>query len=97
MYEASAEVTNTGDRAGAEVVQLYVGQSQCSVPRPVRELKQFARVELKPGETQAVKMVLTRDAFSYFSMASHSWTVDPGLGYRSERRVHSCRSRKRSP
>jgi beta-glucosidase len=74
----SVDVTNTGDREGAEVVQLYVGQSQCKTPRPVRELKQFARVDLKPGETKTVKMTLGRDAFSYYNMATHGWVVDPG-------------------
>ena len=43
----------------------------------MRELKQFARVELKPGETKTVKMVLNRDAFSYYSMSAGAWVSDP--------------------
>ena len=76
--DVAVDVTNTGDRAGGEVVQLYVGQLQFKTPRPVRELKQFARVDLKPGETKTVNMTLGHDAFSYFSMSTHSWVVDPG-------------------
>jgi beta-glucosidase len=77
-FEASVDITNTGKVAGTEVVQLYVRQLQCSAPRPVRELKGFARVELKPGDTKTATIILNRDAFSYFSMASNSWVVDPG-------------------
>jgi beta-glucosidase len=77
-FEASVDITNTGHLAGAEVAQLYVRQLQCSVPRPVRELKGFARVDLKAGDTKTVKIILNRDAFSYFSMSANGWVVDPG-------------------
>jgi beta-glucosidase len=76
--QATLDVTNTGDRDGSDVVQLYVGQPKCKVERPVRELKQFTRIELKPGETKTVKMRLNRDAFSYYSMSANGWVVDPG-------------------
>jgi len=72
------DVTNTGHAAGAEVVQIYVGQLKCSVERPVRELKGFAKVLLKPGETQNVEVLLPRDSFSFWSPATKSWTIEPG-------------------
>jgi len=71
-------VTNTGDRAGAEVVQVYVGQKACSVPRPVRELKGFAKVALQPGETRRVAIDLPRQAFAFWSEKLNGWTVEPG-------------------
>lgn len=55
----SADVTNTGDRAGAEVVQLYIGDEQSSLPRPVKELKGFQKVSLNPGQTQTVTFEIT--------------------------------------
>jgi beta-glucosidase len=77
-YQATVDITNTGDRAGSEVVQLYVGQLKCSTPRPVRELKGFARVDLKPGETRQAKLALKRDDFAYYSMSGSAWVVEPG-------------------
>ena len=76
--EVTLEVKNTGNRAGAEVVQLYVGQPGCSVERPVRELKDFARVELLPGETKSVRFLLPKRAFSFFHPIEKRWTVEPG-------------------
>ncbi|CBK62920.1 Beta-glucosidase-related glycosidases [Alistipes shahii WAL 8301] len=55
----SADVTNTGDRAGAEVVQLYIGDEQSSLPRPVKELKGFQKVSLNPGQTRTVTFEIT--------------------------------------
>jgi beta-glucosidase len=72
------DVTNTGHVAGAEVVQVYVGQQKCSVERPVRELKGFAKVSLKAGETQSVEVLLPRDSFSFWSPDQKGWTVEPG-------------------
>lgn len=74
----TVDVTNTGARAGAEVVQLYVGQPQCSVPRPVRELKNFAKVRLAPGERRTVEFTLSREAFAFFHPDRKRWTVEPG-------------------
>lgn len=71
-------VTNTGARAGAEVVQIYVGQLNCSVERPVRELKAFARVSLQPGETRTVDLPLGPEAFAFFHPEKKAWTVEPG-------------------
>ena len=72
------EITNTGNRAGAEVAQVYVGDGHASVPRPVKELKGFAKVELDPGQTRHVQVALDRRAFSYFDIRNHKWTVAPG-------------------
>jgi beta-glucosidase len=61
--------------AGKEVVQLYVGDLEASVPRPPKELKAFAKVSLEPGETKTVEFGLDRRAFSYWD---EGWTLEPG-------------------
>lgn len=75
---AKVSVMNTGKCAGAEVVQLYVSDLKSSLPRPVKELKGFKKVYLKPGETKVVTFTLDKDAFSYYDPAVHSWIVEPG-------------------
>jgi beta-glucosidase len=72
------DVTNTGPRAGAEVAEVYVGDRHAPVPRPVKELKGFKRVNLNPGETKNVTVKLDRRAFSYYDVKGHTWTVAPG-------------------
>jgi len=72
------EVTNTGNRPGAEVAQVYVGDRHSSIPRPKKELKGFARVNLAPGETRQVTIELDRRAFAYYDVKKHDWTVEPG-------------------
>ena len=74
----SFDVTNTGLRKGAEVAQVYVGDSRPKVPRPIRELKGFARLELAPGETRHVTVALDARAFAYYDVAGKKWVVDPG-------------------
>ena len=74
----SADVTNTGDRAGAEVVQLYVSQRNPTVVRPKKELKAFRRVELAPGKSREVEFELDRSALAYWDDRTHGWRVDPG-------------------
>lgn len=75
----SVDVKNTGGVAGAEIVQLYVGQDVCTnVPRPVKELKDFAKVWLEPGETKTVKFELDSRAFAYWNDFAKAWTVDSG-------------------
>lgn len=75
---ASVSVRNVGQRAGQEVVQFYVGQPDCSVPRPLRELKGFAKVALAPGESQRVGLLLPRERFAFFHPEARRWTVEPG-------------------
>lgn len=72
------DVTNTGNRPGAEVAQVYVAPRDPKVARPVKELKGFARVELKPGETRSVAVALDRRAFSYWDAKKKQWRADPG-------------------
>ncbi len=72
------DVTNTGSRAGADVAQVFVGDRHAAVPRPVKELKGFARVNLSPGETRTVTVKLDSRAFSYYDIGKHAWTVAPG-------------------
>jgi beta-glucosidase len=74
----SLDVQNTGKRAGAEVVQVYVGQPHCSVERPVRELKGFAKVMLQPGQSKRVEIALPREAFAFWHPQKRAWTVEPG-------------------
>jgi beta-glucosidase len=71
-------VQNTGTRAGAEVVQLYVKESKPKIDRPIHELKGFQRVVLQPGETKWVHFRIDRSAFSYWDPATKAWTTDPG-------------------
>jgi beta-glucosidase len=73
------DVTNTGKRAGAEVVQLYVGMpSSRAVPEPPKQLKGFERLELKPGETSHAHLELGARSFSYWDMNAHNWRVMAG-------------------
>jgi len=72
------DVTNTGNRAGADVAEVYVGDQHAGVPRPVKELKGFAKVNLNPGETRHIEVTLDRRAFSYYDVKNHNWTVAPG-------------------
>ena len=74
----SVDVTNTGDRAGKEVVQLYVSATASSVIRPVKELREFAKVEVAPGETKTVTFTLDKRAFSYWETKIHDWYAETG-------------------
>ncbi len=74
----SLKLRNTGVRAGAEVVELYVHESHAKIDRPAHELKGFKRVELKPGESQTVAFTLGRAAFSYWSPETKAWVAEPG-------------------
>ncbi len=78
LVNVTVTLTNTGDRAGAEVVQLYVHDVESSVFRPEQELKAFAKVRLAPGESQAVTLDLDRRAFAVWDRKQHGWAVEPG-------------------
>ena len=71
-------VTNTGRRAGSEVVQLYITDVKCSVDRPAKELKAFKKVSLQPGESQVVTFDITRDMLQYYDASRGQWTLEPG-------------------
>ncbi|MFE1396992.1 family 78 glycoside hydrolase catalytic domain [Nocardiopsis dassonvillei] len=75
---ASVTVRNTGDRPGAEVVQVYVAPAPSRVRRPVRELVGFAKVRLEPGEAATVKIPLGRRAFAHWDVTADRWWVEPG-------------------
>ena len=74
----TVSVTNTGKRAGKETVQLYIGDEKASAERPRKELKDFAKVELQPGETKTVSFDITTEALQFWSDKTHSWTAEPG-------------------
>ena len=71
-------VKNTGSIAGKEIVQLYVGDDKCSVLRPVKELKHFAKVALAPGQEKSVTFTLTPDDLKFYDEASAAWKYEPG-------------------
>jgi beta-glucosidase len=74
----SLEVRNTGARAGAEIVEIFVGEQACPIPRPLRELKAFAKVQLDPGQTRRIEIYLGPGAFAYWSPDKKTWTADTG-------------------
>ena len=74
----TCNVTNTGHLGGKEVVQLYVGDPEASVARPVRELKGFAKISLEPGETKQVGFTLGNRDLSYWSELNHGWALEAG-------------------
>ncbi|HVP09843.1 MAG TPA: glycoside hydrolase family 3 C-terminal domain-containing protein [Phycisphaerae bacterium] len=76
--KVSFKIRNAGQRRGAEIAQVYVQDVECSLPRPVKELKGFARVELDPRESRNVSVTLDRSSFAFYDADKHSWTVEPG-------------------
>ena len=74
----TATVTNTGSRAGKAVAQLYVGDTESTPLRPVRELKGFQKVLLQPGESKEVSFTLDKRSFAYWNEAIHDWHVETG-------------------
>ena len=72
----SVNVTNTGDREGKEIVQLYIGDDECSVERPVMELKAFRKVSIKPGETVRVSFPVNADMLKFYG--NDGWTLEKG-------------------
>ena len=72
---ASFDLTNTGERKGAEVAQLYVTEDHPKVPRPEHELKGFQRVELAPGETKHMEIPLDARSFSYYDVSAKKWAI----------------------
>ncbi|SHM61897.1 beta-glucosidase [Anaerosporobacter mobilis DSM 15930] len=76
--KVTVDVTNTGDMAGKEVIQLYVADKESTVIRPEKELRDFAKVKLEPGETKTVEFELTSRAFAYWNTQIHNWYVETG-------------------
>lgn len=65
-------------REGKEVVQLYISDKKSSLPRPVKELKGFVKVALKPGEEKDVTITIGKEELSYFNDVNHEWVAEPG-------------------
>jgi len=76
--EARVDITNTGKRAGKEVVQLYVRDVASRLPRPDKELKGFNKVDLAPGETKQVVFKLTERDLSFYDPEAKRWIAEPG-------------------
>jgi beta-glucosidase len=73
----SVKVTNTGDRAGDEVVQLYLRDMVSSVTRPLKELKDFRRITLAPGESRTVQFTITPDKLQFYNLDMKR-VIEPG-------------------
>lgn len=78
VLTVTVPVTNTGALRGAEVVQLYIRDVESSLPRPVKELKGFCKVELNPGETKEVSFRIDRSALSFYDDSRSEWVAEPG-------------------
>ena len=74
----SVPVTNTGTSEGKEVVQLYISDEKSSLPRPLKELKEFKKISLAPGETKTVEFTITPEALKFFDDKAHEWVAEPG-------------------
>ena len=74
----SVNVTNAGERAGQEVVQLYISDSQSTLSRPMKELKGFAKINLQPGETQALSLTIDKTALAFWDDKKQAWVAEAG-------------------
>ena len=95
---AQVDVTNTGDTAGKETVQLYILDPESRLRRPRKELKGFAKVELAPGETKTVSLPIDAFSLAYWDDAEHAWVAEAGrfevaIGA-SAHEIHGCVSFK---
>ena len=76
VLKASVKVKNVGSREGKEVVQIYVGEHNPVLDRPVKELKAFDKVSLAPGETKTVSFEIPASELAYFNEEKHEWVLD---------------------
>ena len=73
LVRVSFRVSNTGKRAGAEIAELYVGEKNPAVPRPIKELKGFQKVFLRPGESKKISIELDQRSFAFFNTTTKQW------------------------
>ena len=78
IFNLQCQVTNTGNRAGAETVQLYISDKKASVERPVKELKAFQKLYLQPGETKQLTFTIDQSALSFYDEQKGEWRAEPG-------------------
>ena len=78
VIQVQVDVTNTGERNGHEVIQLYLQDVQSSLVRPSKELKAFTKIKLKPGETKTIELSLQEDDLAFYDDAKMAWVVEPG-------------------
>lgn len=74
----SVKVKNTGKRDGQEIVQLYINDIKSSLPRPIKELKGFEKVNLKAGEEKTLTFTIDKTELSFFDDKKHDWVAEPG-------------------
>ena len=77
-FKVTVDVTNTGSREGKEIVQLYIGDQESSLERPVKELKGFKKVSLAPGETKTITFEVDKDMLKYYDPAQSGWVLENG-------------------
>jgi len=77
LYQVSFDVTNAGTREGADVAQVYVADPHSKISRPAKELKGFARISLKPGETKTATVIFDGRSFAYYDVDAKQWHADP--------------------
>lgn len=77
-FRVCVDVTNSGDREGKEVVQLYIGDDESSLERPIKELKGFKKIHLRPGQTQKVIFDITEDMLKYYDPDQRGWVLEEG-------------------
>ena len=77
-FKVTVDVTNTGSREGKEIVQLYIGDNESSLERPVKELKGFKKVALAPGETAKVTFEIDEDMLKFYDPAQNGWVLEEG-------------------
>lgn len=76
--DLTVKIKNTGEMVGKEIIQLYIGDEECSVLRPVKELKDFRKVQLLPNEEKEVKFTIKPEALQFFDDKQHTWVAEPG-------------------
>lgn len=78
LVQVSFNIKNVGKMTASETVQVYVSDKECSVPRPLKELKGFEKISLKPGESKRVSINLPKEAFEFYDIYNHKFVMEPG-------------------